>query len=194
MSIRFTYQFLFICFIALTNPIVSLYSQSSANLISLQKKLLLRDSLDYKYKSLPINTKSNEFSPIPYKDGLLYISNKPIPSEKIIYNKIYWTKDTGFKINDSINLNIKDTTIKYLKLGKTDDFTAPTSNDNDILTKYKRKKTYSNSIEFSFSNFSTDQAFTFNDSLNLIVYAKKSNYTKDGIRHWSLWQIGRAHV
>ena len=190
MSIRFTYQFLFICFIALTNPIVSLYSQSSANLISLQKKLLLRDSLDYKYKSLPINTKSNEFSPIPYNGGLLYISDKPIPSEKIVYNKIYWTKDTGFKINDNfiIKINSKDTTIKYLKLGKTDDFTAPTSNDNDILTRYKRKNIYSNSIELSFSNFSTDQAFTFNDSLNLIVYAKKSNYTKDGIRHWSLWQ------
>jgi len=157
---------------------------------AVQKRLLLRDSLDYKNRPLLINTSSNEFSPIPYKGGLMYISNKPIPNAKIVYNKIYWTKDSNFKIIDNITPYLKtyDTIIKKVQEGKTDDFTAPTSNDNDILTRYKKIKKSTNSIELSFLNFSTDQAFTYNDSLKLLIYAKKSKYGKDGFKHWALWQ------
>jgi outer membrane protein OmpA-like peptidoglycan-associated protein len=165
-------------------------AQESVQLSSIQKKLLIRDSLDYKNIPLLINTKSNEFSPIPYKGGLIYISNKPIPKEKILYNKIYWTKDADFKILDNLTTTIKtyDTIIKKMQEGNTDDFTAPTSNDNDILTRYKSLKFSSNNVELSFLNFSTEQAFTFNDSLKLLIYAKKSKYAKDGIKHWELWQ------
>ena len=157
---------------------------------AVQKRLLLRDSLDYKNRPLLINTSSNEFSPIPYKGGLMYISNKPIPNAKIVYNKIYWTKDSNFKIIDNITPYLKtyNTIIKKVQEGKTDDFTAPTSNDNDILTRYKKIKKSTNSIELSFLNFSTDQAFTYNDSLKLLIYAKKSKYGKDGFKHWALWQ------
>jgi outer membrane protein OmpA-like peptidoglycan-associated protein len=157
---------------------------------AVQKRLLLRDSLDYKNRPLLINTISNEFSPIPYKGGLMYISNKPIQNEKLTFNKIYWTEDTGFKIIDHLNVNFHstDTTIKVLNNGKTDDFTAPTSNDNDILIRYKKIKRTLNSVEISFINFSTDQAFTYNDSSKLLIYAKKSNSSKAGIKHWTLWQ------
>ena len=91
--------------IALTIPVWSVSAQESVQLSSIQKKLLIRDSLDYKNIPLLINTKSNEFSPIPYKGGLIYISNKPIPKEKILYNKIYWTKDADFKICNEIFIN-----------------------------------------------------------------------------------------
>ena len=190
MKRKFTYKILLFCFIVLTIPALSLYAQVSTISTSLQKKLLVRDSLDYKNIPLLINTTNNEFSPILYKGGLMYISNKPIPKEKVVFNKIYWTKDTGFKIIDKININFNstDTTIKYIKEGKTDDFTAPTSNDNDILVRYNQSKRSLNSIEISFSNFSTDQSFSYNDSSKLIIYAKKSNYTKDGVKHWALWQ------
>jgi outer membrane protein OmpA-like peptidoglycan-associated protein len=190
MKRKFTYKILLFCLIVLTIPALSLYAQVSTSSTSLQKKLLVRDSLDYKNIPILINTTSNEFSPLPYKGGLMYISNKPIPKEKVVFNKIYWTKDTGFKIIDKININFNsiDTTIKYIKEGKTDDFTAPTSNDNDILVRYKKNNRSENSIEISFSNFSTDQSFSYNDSSKLLIYAKKSNYTKDGVKHWALWQ------
>ncbi len=183
-----TYKIILFCLIVLTFQFRVVHAQDALNLPAVQKRLLLRDSLDYKNRPLLINTKSNEFSPIPYKGGLMYISNKPIQNEKLTFNKIYWTKDTGFKIIDNLNFNSTDTTIKVLNKGKTDDFTAPTSNDNDILIRYKKIKRTLNSVEISFINFSTDQAFTYNDSSKLLIYVKKSNSSKAGIKHWTLWQ------
>ncbi len=182
------YKIILFCLIVLTFQFRVIHAQDALNLPAVQKRLLLRDSLDYKNRPLLINTTSNEFSPIPYKGGLMYISNKPIQNEKLTFNKIYWTKDTGFKIIDNLNFNSTDTTIKVLNKGKTDDFTAPTSNDNDILIRYKKIKRTLNSVEISFINFSTDQAFTYNDSSKLLIYAKKSNSSKAGIKHWTLWQ------
>lgn len=34
------------------------------------------DSLDYKLKSLPLNSRFNDFAAIPYKDGLVFVSNR----------------------------------------------------------------------------------------------------------------------
>jgi len=176
--------------IVLAIPVWPVNAQESIQVPSIQKKLLIRDSLDYKNIPLLINTKSNEFSPIPYRGGLIYISNKPDPKAKIIYNKIYWSRDVDFKIIDidTINNISKDTFINKFQEDKNDDFTAPTSNDNDILTRYKRIKFSSNNVEQAFLNFSTDQAFTYNDSTNLLIYANKFRYAKDGIKHWALWQ------
>ena len=190
MRRKTTYKIILFCLIVFTFQFRVVHAQDALNMPAVQKRLLLRDSLDYKNRPLLINTSSNEFSPIPYKGGLMYISNKPIPNAKIVYNKIYWTKDSNFKIIDNITPYLKtyDTIIKKVQEGKTDDFTAPTSNDNDILTRYKKIKKSTNSIELSFLNFSTDQAFTYNDSLKLLIYAKKSKYGKDGFKHWALWQ------
>ena len=190
MRRKTTYKIILFCLIVFTFQFRVVHAQDALNMPAVQKRLLLRDSLDYKNRPLLINTSSNEFSPIPYKGGLMYISNKPIPNAKIVYNKIYWTKDSNFKIIDNITPYLKtyNTIIKKVQEGKTDDFTAPTSNDNDILTRYKKIKKSTNSIELSFLNFSTDQAFTYNDSLKLLIYAKKSKYGKDGFKHWALWQ------
>ena len=190
MKSQSIYKYFLNFIITLIIPVLSLCAQDSSYALTAKKKLLVRDSLDYTYLPLIINTTSNEFSPIPFKGGLMYISNKPIQNEKLIFNRIYWTKDTGFKIIDQLNVNFysADTTIKFLNKGKTDDFTAPTSNDNDILIRYKKIKRTLNSVEISFINFSTDQAFAYNDSSKLLIYAKKSNSSKDGIPHWSLWQ------
>ena len=161
------------------------------NLDSIKRRtLLVRDSLDYAEKKLSINTNSNEFSPIPYKGGLMYISNQPIKEAKVAFNKIYWTEDPSFNIieNEQVKVNSGSSVTKYIKMGKGDDFTAPTSNDNDILVNYKKVKKQWNNIERSFINFSTDQAFAYNDSANLLIYAKKSNRKLNGLRHWELWQ------
>jgi outer membrane protein OmpA-like peptidoglycan-associated protein len=150
-------------------------------------QLLKRDSLDFQQKKLTINSIHQEFSPIPYKGGLLYISNKPIVGKS--YNKIYWSEDLSFIIIDSeLNKkNKKDTLIKYMKLGKSDDFTPPTSNDNDILFNYSRLKIKTNEVEKFFSNFSTNQAFAYNDSTKMLVYAQEAVHKKDTIKKWELW-------
>jgi len=91
----------------------------------------------------------------------MYISNKPIEGAKVSFNKVYWTANPKFNIIDKEQQVIKTskTITKYLVKSKTDDFTAPTSNDNNILVNYKKVKTKWNSVEKMFSNFSTDQAF-----------------------------------
>jgi hypothetical protein len=154
------------------------------------KKLLLRDSLDFINKPLSINTSSNEFSPIPFKGGLMYISNKPVPTLKASFNKVYWSKDPNYNIADSAIYRElrKDTAIKYYRKGKSDDFTAPTSNDNDILVRYKRIREKYNEVEQAFINFSTEQVFSYNDTTGLLVYAKKSSRKINGTKHWELWQ------
>ena len=158
--------------------------------VNTYNKLLVRDSLDFINKPLSINTTSNEFSPIPYKGGLMYISNKPVPSLKASFNKVYWSKDPNYNIADSAiyrELN-KDTSVKYYRKGKSDDFTAPTSNDNDILVIYRRNREKYNDVEKAFLNFSTEQVFTYSDTTRLLVYAKKSSRKINGVKHWELWQ------
>ncbi len=155
-----------------------------------QQIILHRDSLDFKEKKIAINTSGNEFSPLPFKDGLLFISNKALPGQKISFNKIYWTKDTGFNIVEEKLIKKSNglSILKYIPSEKSDDFTAPTSNDNNILVNYKKSKYKSNNIELNFSNFSTDQAFAYEDSSKLLIYTKQSRQKIKGKKHWELWQ------
>jgi len=183
MRIHF-FTILIFCLVGLnTNSLLAQTINSKSN-----TQLLKRDSLDYQQKKLTINSIHQEFSPIPYKGGLLYISNKPIVGKS--YNKIYWSEDPIFTIIDSeLNKkNKKDTLIKYMKLGKSDDFTPPTSNDNDILFNYSRLKIKTNEVEKFFSNFSTNQAFAYNDSTKMLVYAQEAVHKKDTIKKWELWR------
>lgn len=162
----------------------------SQDTMSLEKRILMRDSLDYTNYPLSINTSSNEFSPVSFKGGLLYISNKTIPSLKAGFNKIYWSNDPNYKIvDDSLYNQVKkDTVIKYYRNGNTDDFTSPTSNDNDILVRYFKQRQIFNEIELSFLNFSTEQVFSYDERTKLIIYAKKGSNKFGGEKHWELWQ------
>jgi len=148
------------------------------------KKLLLRDSLDFIDNKININTSANEFSPIPYKGGLLYVSKKPLRNQKSFFNKVFWVPDSLMvkitKVENSNEYGI------YLK--SNSDFTPPTSNDNDILFNYRLIKKNTNIIEAVFANFNTYQAFTYNDSLQLIIYALESDKKYNGKNKWELWQ------
>ena len=146
------------------------------------QQLLIRDSLDFVNKQIGVNSKANEYNPIPYKGGVLYISNKKTNTNPLGFNKVYWVENNkiGTALNDSLNNK---------KFKVNDDFTASTSNDNNILTTYSRKRELAklNEVEKAFANFNPSQSFTL-DSSNTIVYAKLGNKKREGAYKWELWQ------
>jgi outer membrane protein OmpA-like peptidoglycan-associated protein len=173
--------------------VIAFVFMNVSNTTAQNNRLLIRDSLDFLNQKLTINTDANEFSPNIYKGGLLYISNRPLFGSNKQYNRVYWTQDPKFKlIEDEKNLDSSSVRkLKYIYYGNNDDYTAPTSNDNDILVNYRRLKSKFNRVEKEFLLFSTDQAFSYDDSTSLLVWAKKKKNLINGIQHWELW---RAYV
>ena len=148
----------------------------------LSYKILTRDSLDFKKNDVGIKSPNVEFSPIPYKGGVLYISNKKTSSNRIGLNKVYWA------LKNQLGKENKDSLIKEYKLNN--DFTAKTSNDNNILFHYARKKDLKNlnDIEKEFANFNPEAPFTVNEFKNEIIYSKLSTHKIKGAFRWELWQ------
>ncbi len=148
-----------------------------------KKRLLVRDSLDFKLSSFGANSAAAEFNPLPFKGGLLYVSNKKTNANIQGFNKVYWVPQHLF------GMSKKDSTTKS-KFSFNDDFTAPTSNDNNILTHYSRRKSrlLLNAVEQQFSDFNPDRSFAFNDSSKLVVYPLLSRKKINGIKRWELWQ------
>ena len=144
-------------------------------------RILQRDSLDFSSHLYKTNTSYNQFNPIVFKGGLLYVSNKKSSSNLSGANKVYWVAKS------QMDENWKDSSYKTIKLN--DEFTAPTSNDNDILTNYSSRKYRNrlNSIESTFSDFNPDGAFTINDSTNEIFYSQLSTRKIKGSYRWELW-------
>jgi hypothetical protein len=163
----------------------SLFAQNN------QQKILVRDSLDYKEIKLKLNTNYNEFSPIPYKNGLMYISNKFAIGRNYFYNRVFWSADSNFKIIEGVNLLLNDSnTIQFRvnRMEKTDDFSAPTSNDNNMLVNFRSIRNKFNKVEKEFLTFSTDQAFDYDDSTKLIIYAKKRKLLFSKVAYWRLFK------
>jgi outer membrane protein OmpA-like peptidoglycan-associated protein len=144
------------------------------------KKLLLRDSLDFKQLNSEFNTKAKEYNPIPYKDGLLFISNKQTEANHYGFNKVYWIPKTLLGKKDSLAKNFT----------LNDDFTAPTSNDNNILYRFNKKKIRStnNINENIFAEFIPEESFTIDDSSKYIVYPQLSKRKINGNYKWQLWE------
>ena len=145
-----------------------------------KKKLLLRDSLDYKQSNSGFNTKAKEFNPIPYKDGLLFVSNKQTENNQLGFNKVYWISKKLLDKKDSLTKNFS----------LNDDFSAPTSNDNNILFRFNKKKIRStnNNIENNFAEFIPEESFTIDDSAKYIVYPQLSKRKINGNYKWQLWE------
>jgi hypothetical protein len=122
--------------------VIAFVFMTVTNTTAQNNRLLIRDSLDFLNQKLTINTDANEFSPNIYKGGLLYISNRPLFGSNKQYNRVYWTQDPKFKlIEDEKNLDSSSVRkLKYIYYGNNDDYTAPTSNDNDILVNYRKLK------------------------------------------------------
>ncbi|MFM1929325.1 MAG: hypothetical protein RL387_653 [Bacteroidota bacterium] len=175
--IKYIYKSISIFFLT-TFLLISAYGQEN-NL-----KVLKRDSLDFNKIILNFNSNNNEFNPIPYRGGLLYVSNVKSTSNPLGFNKVYWIP------NSQIGKNTKNYDSLKNKLILNDDFTAPTSNDNNILTHYSKRKIQKslNEIESKFADFNPNQSFTFDDSSKLLVYPKLSRRKIGGNYRWELWE------
>jgi outer membrane protein OmpA-like peptidoglycan-associated protein len=164
--------------------LITILIGTNSNIILAQesKRILQRDSLDYTAHSFNPNSNNNEFNPILYKGGLLFVSNKKNASNLMGSNKVYWVPSS------QIYSNKYDSSFKNIKFN--DDFTAPTSNDNDILTQYSKKKYRNNlnPIERIFSDFNPDGNFSINESTNEIIYTQLSARKIKGAYRWELWQ------
>jgi len=155
--------------------------QSNAqNAMGNQKQLLVRDSLDFKQTNTGFNSKAKEFNPIPFKDGLLFVSNKKTEVNKLGFNKVYWIPKSM--------IGKKDSLAKSFTLN--DDFTAPTSNDNNILYRFNKKKirAANNVIENKFAEFIPEERFTIDDTAKYIVYTQLSKKKINGDYKWELWE------
>jgi outer membrane protein OmpA-like peptidoglycan-associated protein len=167
---------LFVCLLSIFN-VDKINAQTIA---ADQKQLLIRDSLDFKHEKTGFNTSAKEFNPIPFKGGLLYVSNKKTQINILGYNKVYW-------IPKSL-IGTKDSVVNNLKLN--DEFTAPTSNDNNILYRFNKKKVRAanNLIENNFAEFIPEESFTINDSANYIIYPQRSKRKINSDYKWELWE------
>lgn len=156
---------------------INLHAQNASGI---QKKLLVRDSLDFKEKATGFNTKAKEFNPIPFKDGLLFVSNKKTEVNKYGFNKVYWVPKALLSKKDSLS--------KSFVLN--DDYTAPTSNDNNILYRFNKKKirAVNNAIENKFAEFVPEESFTIDDTASYIVYPQLSRRKINGEYKWELWE------
>lgn len=154
------------------------------NAQNVNTKLLLRDSLDFKSNKVGVNSDKNEFNPLPYKGGLLFVSNKKSPKNPLGFNKVYWVAPIQIG-----NANIATDSLQK-KFVFNDDYTAPTSNDNNILTHYTKAKAkkFMNEVEKQFADFNPDQSFAIDDSTSTIVYPKLSRRKINGVQRWELWE------
>jgi hypothetical protein len=141
-----------------------------------------RDSLDYTILKNKLNSKSQQFSPIIYRNGVVYVSNKQTDFNKIGFNKVYWSSLDELTKIDSINLeknfNSNNANFKF------------TSNDNQLLFRLDRNKLLSvaDDVEAKFIDFIPYHSFTFNQDLSKVIYTKSSFFKYKGVFHWQLWE------
>jgi outer membrane protein OmpA-like peptidoglycan-associated protein len=165
------------CLIVSVTLSVQLLAQNASGI---QQKILFRDSLDFNQIKNGLNTKAKEFNPIPFKDGLLFVSNKQTIVNKYGFNKVYWVPKSLIGKNDSSTTNVN----------LNDDFTAPTSNDNNILYRYNKKKVRmaNNAIENKFAEFIPEESFSIDDTASYIIYPQLSKRKIAGTYKWELWE------
>lgn len=128
------------------------------------------DSLAYAVYLLKLNTNQQDFSPQYYRGGMVFVSNrypKPVVRREfgwdgLPFANIFWVKDTAdLYIRDSIPSD-KGYTYRYNKSIKAnDDYTARTSNDNNIILTSSMRSAYSGEIH-RLAKFSDDLTTKYN--------------------------------
>ena len=101
--------------------------------------LFLDDSSLFNIQLLQVNTAQQDFSPQYFKGGLVFVSNryakngeKEFGWDGLPFSNIYWVKDTAELYTvDTLPSRVEKKYKTAIKVN--DDFTAATSNDNNIL-------------------------------------------------------------
>ncbi|MBV9988845.1 MAG: OmpA family protein [Chitinophagaceae bacterium] len=128
----------------------------------------LRDSLDYTIGLLKLNSKQQDFSPQYFQRGMVFVSNRYSKREGerqfgwdgMPYANVYWVRDTAeLYLADSIPGRAAYTLNAGIKAN--DDFTARTSNDNDIINIMRVKGEYKGDI-YKLAKFGDDLTTKYN--------------------------------
>lgn len=113
----------------------------------------LRDSLNYKIRLLNLNTKQQDFSPQYFGGGMVFVSNryskkvaeKEFGWDGLPFASIYWVKDTA-DLYTTDTVAGKSSRRSKISVKANDDYTAQTSNDNDIILVSGTRSEYNGTI------------------------------------------------
>lgn len=117
-------------------------------------KPFLDDSLDFKVRLLNLNTRQQDFSPQFYARGMVFVSNRynrkagerEFGWDGLPYANIYWVKDTTELYTTDTVPGFSNSTHNANRIKPTDDYTAQTSNDNDIIVTASGRADYTGSL------------------------------------------------
>ncbi|HTN21150.1 MAG TPA: OmpA family protein [Pelobium sp.] len=132
---------------------------------------------------LNINTPASEYSPMIYKNGLVFTSNryfsKPVKHvfawNNTPFSDLYYLEDINAISSTKVNATDSSSTNATLTLGKiNDDNTAPTSNDSKIIGVFDRS-VYSSSTQSGATDIKP-----FNESINTKFHEGTSALMPDG--------------
>lgn len=119
----------------------------AANLATNQVQKLQENTSHWQVGFTNLNTSGAEYSPMYFKDGLIFSSNRP--TGKLLKHVFEWDNSpfTNLYVIESLK-NVKIINPDSLKLGSkvngkiNDDFTAQSSNDTRTLGQYNRNRSF----------------------------------------------------
>lgn len=155
--------------------------------------VLTRNADSYKVEFLKLNTRKAEFSPMLYKDGLVFVSTGEANGIKRVFkwnstpflDLFYLPEAKDLKGSSSSRLGgsvaakqrgPKTTLVRPLG---SDDYTAPTANDSRTVGFYGINNINAGS---DYSEESVSETDRFSQSLNTKYHEGPATFTKDGVR------------
>lgn len=132
-------------------------------------KPFYRDSLDYTVHLLNLNTQQQDFSPQYFQRGMVFISNRYSKKtterefgwDGLPFANIYWVKDTMDLYTTDTVAGRSSRVHNVNSIKANDDYTAQTSNDNDIVVVSGSRSAYNGTIH-KLAKFSDDLNAKYN--------------------------------
>ncbi|AQG78156.1 carboxypeptidase regulatory-like domain-containing protein [Spirosoma montaniterrae] len=152
--------------------------------------VLTKNAGSYKVEFLKINTKKAEFSPMLYKDGLVFVSANENSGIKRIFKwsntpflDLYYVPELkSIRASKASSLGASERRLRRVSgtpvlrpLGR-DDYSAPTANDSRTVG------FYGNSINMGYEDQPISESDRFSRSLNTKYHEGPTTFTKDGSR------------
>jgi len=153
--------------------------------------VLTRNAGSYKVEFLTMNTRKAEFSPILYKDGLVFVSvgsggngiRRVFNWNNTPFLDLYYLPDLKtIRASKASSLAgsasaTKRTPTRVIRPLGSDDFTAPTANDTRTVGFYG-----GNSLNMGYEDQSSSESDQFSRTLNTKYHEGPATFSKDGSR------------